>query len=336
MLRYLLLAVGVLSLLAGLVLSVAWFTTPQPSQSAAQRPEPKETILSAAHPIPAGMLLRLEDMAWIEVPQTALTTASLIRGRTTENEFVGAIARRAFAEREAIVASGVAKPGERDFLVVALAPGHRAVSISVDAAQVTSGLLTPGDRVDVVLTQNFTQAHADLRQKTVGETVLRDLRVIALDQNYNPAVRPGEGKPGTTMLDFRPPKTVTLEVSEQEAETLLVADQLGKVQLALRGRADPSARPVQGRRTWAADVSRALQEVAGQGPPGAAPPAPSSALAAPSPVVAPPPAPPLISSPDQAPSSTPPPAPPQSVIEVVRGNKIEHRCATARGLVTCP
>ena len=317
MLRYIVLAVGVLSLLAGLVLSVAWFTAPPPEPQAAQRAEPKETVLSAAHPIPAGMLLRLEDLAWFEVPQSTLTAASLLRGRATDMEFVGAIARRAFAEREAIVASGLAKPGERDFLVVALAPGHRAVSISVDAAQVTSGLLTPGDRVDVVLTQNFTQAHTDLRQKTVGETVLHDLRVIALDQNYNPAARPGESKTAG-IPDFKPPKTVTLEVSEREAEMLLVADQLGKVQLTLRGRADPNAVAIPGRRTWAADVSRALRDVAAQTMQAEAPVAPVAAG-------------PVVVAPATA---APEPAP--TVIEVVRGNKVEHRCATPRGMVTCP
>lgn len=313
MLRYLLLAIGVLSLVAGLVLSVAWFTTPPPDPSAAPRAEPKEAVLSAARPIASGTLLRLEDFTWIEVPRSALNAANLLRGHATEAEFVGAITRRSFNEHEAIITSDVAKPGERDFLVVALAPGRRAVSISVDAAQVTSGLVTPGDRVDIVLTQNFAQPHIDLRQKTVGETVLHDLRVIALDQNYNPASRPGESKTGSAVTDFKPPKTVTLEVSEQEAQILLVADQLGKVQLALRGRSDPSATPAQPGRTWASDVSAALRVMASEAPQEA----PATAVAAP--VIAAPP---------------PPAAPP--MIEVVRGSKVEHRCVTAQGLVTCP
>lgn len=320
MLRYIVLAVGVLSLLAGLVLSVAWFTSPPQEAATAPRPEPRETVLSAAHPIPAGMLLRLEDLAWIEVPQSTMTAASLIRGRATETDFVGAITRRGFAERDPIVASGLAKPGERDFLVVALAPGHRAVSISVDAAQVTSGLLTPGDHVDVVLTQNFTQAHTDLRQKTVGETVLHDLRVIALDQNYNPASKPGETKVGA-IPDFKPPKTVTLEVSEREAEMLLVADQLGKVQLTLRGRSDPNAVTIPGRRTWAADVSHALRDVAAQNAQAEAPARPVAAA----PIITP-----------SVPAASPPPEAQPMVIEVVRGNKVEHRCATPRGMVSCP
>ena len=96
----------------------------------------------------------------------------------------------------------------------------------------------PGDHVDVILTQSFDdKITTDLGRKTVGETVLHDVRVIAIDQSLNP--------PSTVVTtlssvstETRIPKTVTLELSERQAEELLVAQQLGKFQLvgtALRG-----------------------------------------------------------------------------------------------------
>ena len=46
-------------------------------------------------------------------------------------------------------------------------------------------MMLPGDRVNVVLTQNLGSAAGDLSRKTVAETVLRNVRVIAVDQRLN-------------------------------------------------------------------------------------------------------------------------------------------------------
>ena len=59
------------------------------------------------------------------------------------------------------------------------------------------------------------------------------------------------------------PKTITLEVTERQAAALLVADHLGKIQLALRGQPqDPDAAPERHRIVWASDVSTALRAAA--------------------------------------------------------------------------
>ncbi len=199
-----------------------------------------------------------------EVPAAAVVGADIVRGGTSETDFLGAATRRAFAAREPLTADELAKPGDREFLVAALGPGFRAVSINVDAVQSTAGLVLPGDRVDVILTQNFGAQIADVAHKTVGETVLRDLRVIAVDQTLGPASKPVDVR--NTLGEVHMPKTVTLEVTERQAAILLVADQLGKVQLALRGQQDRTPAPLltrllnreQSSPIWAADVSKAL------------------------------------------------------------------------------
>ena len=43
-----------------------------------------------------------------------------------------------------------------------------------------AGLALPGDFVDVILIQNFDKTEPG--QRTSGETVLRDVRVLAVDQ----------------------------------------------------------------------------------------------------------------------------------------------------------
>ena len=141
----------------------------------------------------------------------------------------------------------------------------RATSIAVDAAEGGAGLIAPGDRVDVILTQTFTDPNISVTSRSVGETILQNLRVIAIDQTTNLT---GNATPGVTrasvIAEPRLPKTVTLEVSVRQAEVLMVAGQLGKLQLTLRSLADASqpANLAVPAPTWAVQVSPALRSLA--------------------------------------------------------------------------
>jgi len=247
--------------------------------------------------VPMGTLLRKGDIAWSDVPAAEVVGADIVHTNLTQTEFVGAVTRRAFAAREPLTAFALVKPGDSEFLVAALAPGFRAVSISVDATQSTSGLALPGDRVDVLLTQTFQAPGTDASHKSVGETVLRDLRVIAVDQTLSPAAAPAA--PLSPTSEPRMPKTITLEVTDREAAILLVAQQLGKVQIALRGQRDqtetPASETADASPIWASDVS------------------------------------PALAGPAVAPTALT-----HGPIEVIHGAKIEHRCETSAGLLTCP
>ncbi len=177
-------SLGLLALLAGLGMTWLWYI-----QASAPPPQPAvvqiatKSVLVAARDLPAGTLLRAGDMAWEDVPANAVLGSNTVRGSGSETDYLGAAARRAFAAHQPLTAADLAKPGDREFLTAALAPGFRAVSINVDAVQSTAGLVLPGDRVDVVLTQSFGGDKVDMAHRTVGETVLHDLRVIAVDQN---------------------------------------------------------------------------------------------------------------------------------------------------------
>jgi pilus assembly protein CpaB len=291
-----------LGLLAGLTLTYLWYNPSAVSPAAPVVTQiPAKTVLVATHALPSGTLLRLGDMAWQDMPAGTVVGADIVQGSASETDFVGAVTRRPFTARDPLTAGDLVKPGDREFLVAALAPGHRAVSINVDAVQSTSGLVLPGDYVDVILTQSFGPQSADPAHRTVGETVLRDLRVIAVDQTLAPAAKPPDAQ-HDTLGQMHMPKTVTLEVTERQAAQLLVADQLGKVQLALRGQHDQRATPLlarlltsdQSSPVWASDVSKALVQ----------------------------------------PTAAPPPTV-RSVIEIMRGGRIEHLCETLNGLVPC-
>jgi pilus assembly protein CpaB len=264
--RNVLLIIGGLCILLGLALGFIWIKSPETPLEAAKAAEPppaRTAILTAAHPIPSGTLLQAGDTVWKEVGLDEARPENIVRGQVSETEFLGAIARRDFLEGESLTPNGFLKLSDRRFLAAVLKPGSRAISIAVDAAQSASGLILPGNHVDVILTQNLGGSSGDAKRGTVAETILRDVRVIAVDQALNQQPKTPSDSPVFT--EVRLPKTVTLELSERQAEMVFVALQLGSLQLAVRpfemetgSAAQPQER---GHPTWSFDVSPALREI---------------------------------------------------------------------------
>jgi pilus assembly protein CpaB len=226
--------VGLL-LLAALGLGLIGYQATRPATvvtvAAPVPPPPPLTVdvLVAAHGLPAGTLMKEEDFTpravpSADVPQNALTSTPEIR-----IGLHGALLRRYLDLGSILMAGDVLHPRDRGFLAAVLGPGTRAISIGVDAITGNGGLIWPGDRVDVILTQELTDKDASVARRIVGETVLSDVRVVAVDQSIaQGAVATGDNATG------RVAHTVTLEVTQQQAERTAVADRLGKVTLAIR------------------------------------------------------------------------------------------------------
>lgn len=242
-----------------------------PPQGDANATAPKEEILVATVPLAAGTLLRAQDVTWQAVarpidpgeivrPSDAVRQVKPEIDEETRAAVYGAAIRpaRDTAAGEPIRRSNIVKPGDRDFLQVVLARGARAIAIPVVTGGASTGLLFPGDRVDVILTQNFKGEGTTITRRSVSETVVENLRVLAIDTPDAKAAGAG-GNFG---------RMVTLEVTPEEAEKINVATELGKLSLTLRSISGPSgsagasaAGPGQAtgvKPTWAGDVSPAL------------------------------------------------------------------------------
>jgi pilus assembly protein CpaB len=102
----------------------------------------------------------------------------------------------------------------------------------VDAKTGASGLISPGDLVDVILTQEFQRADTPAGRRVVAETVLTEVRVIAVDQQI------AQGAPVATPLPTngapRVASTVTLQVTPEQAQRVAVAERLGRLSLSVR------------------------------------------------------------------------------------------------------
>ena len=98
--------------------------------------------------------------------------------------------RRSLGAGEAFIPGEFLSPGDRGFLAAVLRPGMRAITVGVDPVSGTAGLIWPGDRVDLVLTQTSDDKDQPIDRRVFSETVLSDVRVIAVDQQM---VQGGQG-----------------------------------------------------------------------------------------------------------------------------------------------
>ncbi|MEQ9349769.1 MAG: Flp pilus assembly protein CpaB, partial [Alphaproteobacteria bacterium] len=159
--------------------------------------------------------------------------------------FVGAVVRSGIAEGEPITTGRVVRPGDRGFLAAVLQPGHRAISVAVNATSGISGFVFPGDRVDLILTHAVQ--YEDRPPRHAAETIMSDVRVLAIDQSTDDQ----EGEPTLA-------KTATLEVTPRQAEVIGVASELGHLSLSLRSMATAETPDILRTFTWDSQASRLI------------------------------------------------------------------------------
>jgi pilus assembly protein CpaB len=193
-------------------------------------PAPAKSVLVARADVKRGQILRPEDMIWQVWPEGALDKNYVVQGGPQKPEtFAGWVARNPIGGGEPITESRIIAPGSRGFLAAVLRPGMRAISVPVTITSGISGFIFPGDFVDLLLTYSVPPppATGDAKKSTydhkAAETVLRNIRVIAIDQRL-------ESKAGEAV----PAHTATFEVSPKQSEVIALASEIGKVSLSLR------------------------------------------------------------------------------------------------------
>jgi pilus assembly protein CpaB len=198
----------------------------------------------AAHPLPAGTFLRDEDLRLKTVLPGELPPKAIADSEENRAGLRGALVRQYLDEGTAITQADLLRPRDRGFLAAVLETDTRAVTVAVDAVSGVAGLIWPGDRVDLILTQTIDKDAAPLPRRILSETILTDVRVIAVDQDL---VRgPGTGfTAGSTA--GRVARTVTLQVNSDQVQRVSIAQQLGQISLAVRA--------IDGKPTAPADMS---------------------------------------------------------------------------------
>src|SRR5262249_17916011 len=180
----------------------------------------------AAHPLPAGTLAREEDFTVRSVSPDSVPSGAIIDTPEVRIGLRGSLVRTFLDTGSLVTSQNVLRPRDRGFLDSVLAPGTRAISINVDAESGVSGLIWPGDHVDVVLTQVIDKT--DLAHGTLSETVLHNVRIIAIDQEIM------QGVPANNATAGKVARTVSLQLAPEQVGKITVAEHLGKLSLAIR------------------------------------------------------------------------------------------------------
>jgi pilus assembly protein CpaB len=213
-------------LLAGYVALVYVSEEPAPLEAAT----PSRTIVVAARDLPAGAMVRREDIEMLDWPGSAIPEGIAMEA----GEVVGRGLIVEVRKNEPLLAWKLAMKEAGGGLSITIPEGMRAVSVEVDEVVGVAGFVLPGTRVDVLAT---VMPGTD-RTQTTTRIILQNVRALAADQRYQQEI---EGDPQYVTV-------VTLLVTPTEAEALTLAATEGRIQLALRNTLDGEEVETRGRR----------------------------------------------------------------------------------------
>ncbi len=203
-------------------------------------------VMVSTHVINIGDFVRLDGNVTPKSLPASEVPADAVRDTPDGLDGVdGAVMQEKIASGTILRSSQIVREGSPGFLAAALKPNMRAISVQVTPVSSVGGLVQPGDRVDLILTQT-------MRTPTGGQSVsargiASGLRVIGVDQDLSPeGVQPDvSSKNKTRKADRDPaptraplPTTVTLEVTAEQAVAINVATDMGRIALAIRSSQD--------------------------------------------------------------------------------------------------
>jgi pilus assembly protein CpaB len=202
-------------------------------------------VVTVAEPVSAGTTLTGDLLQLTTLPENGIVEGAL----TTVDGLEGLVVRQDLAKGEQLTAAKLGQGlDDGSATLSAIVPtGMRAVAVDVDEDTVVGGLVVAGDRVDVLL------IYENPAGETVARTLMQDVEVLAvaqetqkpvtrLDKDGNPIETDTAGDELATRPDDleanEDARTVTLAVSPEDAPLLALAQEEGKVWLALRGIGD--------------------------------------------------------------------------------------------------
>jgi pilus assembly protein CpaB len=197
-------------------------------------------VLVARSDIGIGHVVAAQDIQWQAWPVSAAGQNFVRKSDMPDaiEQFSGAIARSPFVVGEPIREAKLIRGKNSGYMSAILPSGMRAVSTEISPETGAGGFILPNDFVDVLLSRRDKAAEKTTGVEVhVSETVLTNVRVLAIDQTV-------EEKGGQKVVVG---KTATLELTPQQAETLALSRQLGTLTLALRSLVDtnqPADAPV--------------------------------------------------------------------------------------------
>ncbi|MFT6926224.1 MAG: pilus assembly protein CpaB [Psychromonas sp.] len=202
----------VLSVLFGLgavLIAKNWLAENQPEDLTAGQ----ITVFTVNTDLSVGTILDPKYVASTVMPKNLIATGTI----TDKSQLDGMVIKQKLFQGDIITRQRLAKKGEGSSLASLIGENMRAVTIRVNDVVGVAGFLLPGNKVDVLNTYSAKS------KKVATDVILSNVKILAVDQkaSYD------ENKPQLV-------RAVTLELSLEQAEILMNAQDKGSIQLALR------------------------------------------------------------------------------------------------------
>ncbi len=238
--RFIILGIAILAA-GGAAFLALNLTAPEPVRPVAINSAPKmasTSVLVVSRDVPRGSTISAETLKWQSWPIGGVNEGYITKSSNPDamTKMAGAIARSTFYSGEPLREAKLVR-SDRGYMSAILPAGRRAIATAISADTSAGGFILPNDRVDVIMTRR--NGKKDGKSSYVTETILANVRVLAIDQT----IEDQEGKKVVVG------ETATLELGPREAEILTVAQQMAdRLTLALRSLEDSKSTETQGAR----------------------------------------------------------------------------------------
>ncbi len=190
-------------------------------------------IVIATVDVPLGTRIIAEHLTTVVMPQGATPAGTF----DSSDKVIGRVAVTNIAAREPVTDFKLAPEGSAGGLSAVIPEGYRAMTVKVDDVVGLSGFVMPGALVDVVVVIDPDSGVGG--QNPISKIVLQNIKVLASGSSIDQPKQEREREPESV-------KTVTLQVTPEQAEKLALASSEGKLRLMMRNATDQGDAPTEG------------------------------------------------------------------------------------------
>ncbi|NOI89327.1 Flp pilus assembly protein CpaB [Vibrio splendidus] len=205
-------------------------------------------VLVPTRTIEIGQTYTPNSFRWKEVPQQELENYIdyVTPKDISADHTMSGLARTKLVKDSILSKADITEPEGGYSLSLKLQPGYRAISVPVDQVTSNSGFIEPGDRVDILLLgsqDGELLRYGNSSQGLYVTTIVHDARVLAFN-NKQTAESYQKARESNGFEDGIPDdSSVSLEVTPEQANQVVLAKQLGKLTLVLRGQNEAQDQP---------------------------------------------------------------------------------------------
>ena len=181
-------------------------------------------VVIAKVDIPVGTRIIQEQLTVAQFPRSVAPEGTYAK---IDENLIGRVAVTRIAAREPITESRLAPIGSAAGLSSVIPEGYRAMNVRVDDVVGISGFIMPNTLVDIVVV--IDPPDGGNQRERISKIVLQNIKVLANGQNLD---KPKNEKEAERV------KTVTLQVTPEQAEKLALASSEGRLQLVMRNSID--------------------------------------------------------------------------------------------------